>query len=174
MHDFQFVVLLVHNILQGRASRPFFTGKGASNSIQDPRHVRFLSTLNWNFVGRNSLHLLWSVLYSEETLRSLLKTLLKPLLTCYDQYYRRKKLCGVTLEATVEEGDPHSGLKKHLCIYKLSYTCPCNYYIQITIYRKHSLQSIQHSLKPGVGDLKPYRGGMCTRVPHGRGTQPIF
>jgi hypothetical protein len=54
-----------HNILQGQASRLFSTGKRASNSIQDPRHVGFLSALNWSFL----------VLYSEETLRSLLKTL---------------------------------------------------------------------------------------------------
>jgi hypothetical protein len=36
---------------------------------------------------------------------------LKPLLTCYEHYYKIKKLCGIILEATVEEGHPHSGLK---------------------------------------------------------------
>jgi hypothetical protein len=74
---FSVTVTLVcrRNILQGRASRPFSTGKTASNSIQDPCHVGFLSTLNWSFVGRSFLHLLWPVLYNEETLRSLLKTL---------------------------------------------------------------------------------------------------
>jgi hypothetical protein len=107
-----------HNILGGRAIRPFFTVK---KSIQDPGHVEFLPTLNWSFVGRSSLHLLWPVLYSEETLRSLLKSLLKPLLTCYDLYYRRKELCGVTLEATVEEGNSHSGLKNVMfCTYDSS------------------------------------------------------
>jgi hypothetical protein len=44
-------------------------------------------------------------------LRSLLKPLLKTLLICCDLYYSRKQLGGVTLEATVEEGNPSSGLK---------------------------------------------------------------
>jgi hypothetical protein len=41
------------------------------------------------------------ILYREESL-------LKPLLTYYDQCYGGKKLCEVTLEATF---NPHSGLK---------------------------------------------------------------
>jgi hypothetical protein len=32
-------------------------------------HVEFLSNFNWSFVGKSSLHLLWPILYSEETLR---------------------------------------------------------------------------------------------------------
>ena len=32
-------------------------------------------------------------------------------LACCAQYYIGKKLCGITLEATIEEGNPHSGLK---------------------------------------------------------------
>jgi hypothetical protein len=33
-------------------------------------HIGFLSCLNWSYVGKSSFHLLWPVLYSEETLRS--------------------------------------------------------------------------------------------------------
>jgi hypothetical protein len=44
-YDLEFSMAF-HNILQGRANRPFSTGKRASNSIQDPRHVGFLSSLN--------------------------------------------------------------------------------------------------------------------------------
>jgi hypothetical protein len=75
---------------KGGLGDPSLQWKRASNSIQDPGHVGFLTTSNWSFVGRCSLHLLWPVLYSEETLRSLLKPLLKPLVTCYDMYYWRK------------------------------------------------------------------------------------
>jgi hypothetical protein len=39
-------ITATHNILQGRANRPFSTRKGASNSIQDPCHIGFVSTLN--------------------------------------------------------------------------------------------------------------------------------
>jgi hypothetical protein len=38
-------------------------------------------------------------------------TVLKPQLTYCDQYYRREQLCGITLEAIVEEGNPPSRLK---------------------------------------------------------------
>jgi hypothetical protein len=41
-------------------------------------------------------------------------SLLKPLLTGCDQYYRGKRLCGVTLEVTVEEGYPVVG-SRMLC-----------------------------------------------------------
>jgi len=40
-------------------------------------------------------------------------SLLKPLLTGCDQYYRGKRLCGVTLEVTVEEGYPTIITVKH-------------------------------------------------------------
>jgi hypothetical protein len=61
----------VHNILQRRANRPCSSVETASVILS---HVGSLSTLNWSFVGRNSLHLSW-VVYTEEILRSLLKPL---------------------------------------------------------------------------------------------------
>ena len=49
-------------------------------------------------------------------------TLLKPLLICCDQYYRRKRLCGITFEATieaiVEKDNPCSGLKNIMMVQK--------------------------------------------------------
>jgi hypothetical protein len=59
----QFIPVSPHNILQGRASRPFSTGK---KSIQ--QHPR--STPRWILVH---FKLKFPVLYSEETLRSLLR-----------------------------------------------------------------------------------------------------
>jgi hypothetical protein len=73
----------IHNVLQRRANKPCSKVE-TSSVILD--HIGFLSTLNWSLIRRYSLHLLWPILYSEETLISLLK----PLLTCYDQYYRGK------------------------------------------------------------------------------------
>jgi hypothetical protein len=72
-----------YNILQRRASIPY-------SNVETPSvilcPVGFLSTLNWSFGGRNSLHLLWPVLYSKKTLRSLLESLF---IYC-DKYYRKK------------------------------------------------------------------------------------
>jgi hypothetical protein len=39
-------------------------------------------------------------------------SLSNPHLTCYDQYFRGKKLCRVAVEAIVEDGNSYSGLKK--------------------------------------------------------------
>jgi hypothetical protein len=69
-----------------RSLQPPYSEKEHSTASKILGHVGFLSKLNWSFVGRSSLHLLWLVLYSEETLR----LLLKPLLACYDQYQRKK------------------------------------------------------------------------------------
>jgi hypothetical protein len=91
----------------------FNSGKEHPRASKILGHVGFLSSSNWSFVERSALHLLWPILYSEETLRSLLK----PLLTCCDLYYRKKQLSRVTLEATVEEGNPASGLKNVMLLW---------------------------------------------------------
>jgi hypothetical protein len=67
----------VHNILQRQANTPCFTMETTSVILG---HIGFLSILNWSFVKRSPLHLLWPILYHEETLRSLLKPLLNWLL----------------------------------------------------------------------------------------------
>jgi hypothetical protein len=48
---------------KGGPTHPFLQWKKASNNIQDPGYIGFLPTLNWSFVRRSSLHLLWLVLY---------------------------------------------------------------------------------------------------------------
>jgi hypothetical protein len=74
--------LLNITFFKRRANRPCST---METSLVILGHFGFLSKLNWSFVGRSSLHLWWPILYSEETLWSLLKWLLKPLLTYCDQ-----------------------------------------------------------------------------------------
>jgi hypothetical protein len=67
------------------------------------------------------------------------------LLTCCDLYYRRKQLCGVTLEATVEEGNPPSGLKnvmKSSCIHMAKISTLDLLKLQIFIIYSYNIQTI--------------------------------
>jgi hypothetical protein len=77
-HIFIWSSSIDHNIFQRGASKSYST---VETTLVILGHNGFLSTINWSFVGRSSLYLLWPVLYNEETLRSLLKPLLKSLLT---------------------------------------------------------------------------------------------
>jgi hypothetical protein len=98
---------------KGRANRPF---SKVEKRIQDSRPRWILIKLNWSFGGRNSLHLLWRVLYSKETLRSLLKPLLKPLSTYCDMYYK------ITVSILVFDLFPCSRITSE-CRFHLTYFC---------------------------------------------------
>jgi hypothetical protein len=111
-------------ILMKSTSITFFTGgpadpslqwKRASNSIQDPCHVGYFSSLNWSFVGRSSFHLLWPILYREKTLRSLLKPLLKPLVTFTIE---RNNYMGSLLKPLLKKVTPLMGWRM-LCLKKV-------------------------------------------------------